>query len=191
VVARRLRLRAGVDTFLTESGIVTGEGRLKQAFTRFPVVSLGAEHLAMGHLLRRNVLTCKAPPNNEGYDLICIHPGPRRRGRQIRVQMKSRLATDSDRGFPVKLASLDAFDDLIVVFLNVGHFFRKAKRHSREGARDPESYTFPASYIREHHDRTSSWEKVMTRGLNIERYRSHDGFEQIATALRIEYPSKK
>jgi len=47
----------------------------------------------MGHLRRRNILTYKAPPNNEGYDLICIHPDPRRRrSRQIRVQVKSRLA---------------------------------------------------------------------------------------------------
>ena len=45
-------------------------------FTRFPVVSLGAEHLVMGYLMRRNILAYKAPPNNEGYDLICIHPDP-------------------------------------------------------------------------------------------------------------------
>ena len=33
----------------------------------------------MGHLMRRNVLAYKAPQNNEGYDLICIHPDPRHR----------------------------------------------------------------------------------------------------------------
>ena len=44
---------------------------------RLPVVSESAEHLVMGHLMRRNVLTYKAPPGNEGYDLICIHPDPR------------------------------------------------------------------------------------------------------------------
>ncbi|HQH28299.1 MAG TPA: hypothetical protein PLP17_12950, partial [Oligoflexia bacterium] len=92
-------------------------------FTRFPVVSHGAEYLVMGYLMRRNILTYKAPPNNEGYDLICIHPDPRKKGRQIRVQVKSRLATDCDRGFPVKATSLDAFDFLVVVFLNVGYFF--------------------------------------------------------------------
>lgn len=32
----------------------------------------------MGNLMRRNILTYKAPPMNEGYDLICIHPDPRR-----------------------------------------------------------------------------------------------------------------
>ena len=80
----------------------------KQSFTRYPVISLSAEYLVMGHLMRRNILTYKAPPNNEGYDLICIHPNPRQNSRQIRVQVKSRLATDCDRGFPVKEKSINA-----------------------------------------------------------------------------------
>src|SRR2546427_12876948 len=96
-------------------------------FTRFPVVSLGAEYLVMGYLMRRNILTYKAPPNNEGYDLICIHPDPRHTPSngelaQVRVQVKSRYATDCDRGFPVKETSFGAFDFLIVVFLNIGKF---------------------------------------------------------------------
>src|SRR5438128_7080012 len=99
-------------------------------FTRFPVVSLGAEYLVMGYLMRRNILTYKAPPNNEGYDLICIHPNPRHRPAkgqvaQVRVQVKSRYATDCDRGFPVKEVSFSAFDFLIVAFLNIGTFFGK------------------------------------------------------------------
>ena len=51
--------------------------------------------------VRRNILAYKAPPNNEGYDLICIHPDPRRATKQVRVQVKSRYATDSNRGVPV------------------------------------------------------------------------------------------
>ena len=71
---------------------------------RLPVVSLAAEHLVMGHLLRRNVCTYKAPPGNEGYDLICIHPDPRRNdGKVIRIQVKSRYQTDSNRAFPVNV----------------------------------------------------------------------------------------
>ena len=46
-------------------------------FLRLSVVSEGAEYLVMGNLMRRNILTYKAPPGNEGYDLICIHPDPR------------------------------------------------------------------------------------------------------------------
>ena len=107
----------------------------RRAAARYPVVSLGAEYLVMGHLLRRNILTYKAPPNNDGYDLICIHPDPRVVGPQIRVQVKSRLATDCDRGFPVKGRTLDAFDFLIVVFLNVGNFFGKARHHPGRAGR--------------------------------------------------------
>jgi hypothetical protein len=36
--------------------------------------------------MRRNILTYKAPPNNEGYDLICIHPDPRRVARQVELR---------------------------------------------------------------------------------------------------------
>src|ERR1700746_1950064 len=97
----------------------------KAGFLRFPVISHGAEFLVQGYLMRRNVLAYKAPPNNEGYDLICIHPDPRHKAQgdeaaQVRVQVKSRYATDCDRGFPVKEVSLDAFDFLIVAFLNIG-----------------------------------------------------------------------
>jgi hypothetical protein len=159
--------------------------------TRYPVISLGAEYLVMGHLMRRNILAYKAPPNNEGYDLICIHPSPRVSTKQIRVQVKSRLASDSDRGFPVKARTFDAFDFVIVAFLNVGYFFGKAKKNGcRAGARATDFYTFPTSFIREHHNATSTWEKVRTRGLDIERFRNEDGFEQIAKRLRIPYPEK-
>ena len=171
--------------------VLAATDEMRQTFTRFPVISHGAEFLVMGHLMRRNILAYKAPPNNEGYDVICIHPDPRRKGRQIRIQVKSRLATDSDRGFPVKARTLDAFDYLIVVFLNVGYFFGKAKRsRSKDGAREPEFYTFPASFIRLHHDARSSWEKVRTRGLDIEEFKNEAGFEQIARDLGIPYPEK-
>src|SRR3954454_21389974 len=98
---------------------------MKLDFLRLPVVSAGAEFLVMEFLMRRNILAYKAPPNNEGYDLICIHPDPRKVTRQIRVQVKSRYATDSDRGFPVKERTFEAFDFLIVAFLNIGNYFGK------------------------------------------------------------------
>ena len=167
------------------------ETEAKRSFTRYPVVSHGAEYLVMGHLMRRNILTYKAPPRNEGYDLICIHPDPRTSTRQIRVQVKSRLATDCGRGFPVKAKTLDAFDYLVVVFLNVGYFLHKRRRHPvEEGARDPEFYTLPASFIREHHDTRTSWHKVDTRGLDLDPYKDEVGFEQIARELGIPYPDR-
>jgi len=163
----------------------------RRAAARYPVVSLGAEYLVMGHLLRRNVLTYKAPPNNDGYDLICIHPDPRVAGPQVRVQVKSRLATDCDRGFPVKARTLDSFAFLVVAFLNVGHFFGKSRlRPGRAGAATPEFYTLPVAFVRQHHRPSSSWEKVHTRGLDLDAYRDELGFEQIAQALTIPYPEK-
>src|SRR5687767_9254388 len=135
---------------------------------RLPVVSASSEYLVMGYLMRRNVLAYKAPPNNEGYDLICIHPEPRHvpkktEAAQVRVQVKSRYATDCDRGFPLKEVSLDAFDFLIIVFLNIGKF--KGKNDGSNGNNEIEFYTLPNEFIRKHHNATSSWQKVRLRGL--------------------------
>lgn len=146
----------------------------------------------MGYLMRRNILAYKAPPNNEGCDLICIHPNPRTAGGQLRIQVKSRLATDCDRGFPVKARTFDAFDFLVVVFLNAGYFLRKGKRSkSIQGRSTPEFYTFPVSFIRQNHNASSSWEKVRTRGLDLIQYRDDAGFELVAKALNISYPLNK
>jgi hypothetical protein len=168
---------------------------MKQDFLRLPVVAAGAEFLVMGHLMRRNILAYKAPPNNEGYDLICIHPDPRHNPlpgevAQVRVQVKSRYATDCDRGFPVKAVSLDAFDFLIVVFLNIGKFF--GRNDGSSGEREPEFYTLPREFIKEHHDATSSWRKVKLRSLEaeIECFKNQDGFELVAQMLGVGQPRK-
>jgi hypothetical protein len=156
-----------------------------------PVVSLSAEHLVMGYLLRRNILTYKAPPGNEGYDLICIHPDPRRQGgRAVRVQVKSRYQTDCGRGFPVKGKTIAGFDFLVVAFLNIGKFF--GHHDGTTGADAPEFFTFPQEFIRNHHEATTSWEKVHLRGLEaeIEQFKGEAGFEQIAKALDVERPRR-
>jgi len=144
--------------------------------------------LAIGFLMRRNILTYKAPPNNEGYDLICIHPDPRQSiTKQIRVQVKSRYQTDCDRAFPVKERTFAAFDYLIVVFLNIGYFYRK--KPVFDGFKDPEFYTLPADWIRSHHRIVESgWQKVHTRGETLDAYKNERGIELIAKDLGIDYP---
>jgi hypothetical protein len=167
----------------------------KGSFLRFPVISRGAEHLVMGYLMRRNILTYTAPPNNEGYDLICIHPDPRHRPKkgqatQVRVQVKSRYATDCDRGFPVKEASFDAFDFLIIAFLNIGQFKRGGD--GTTGLQEPEFYTLSNKFIRKHHIVSGGWQKVRLRSLQkkIERYKNEAGFELIAAKLGILQPCR-
>ena len=157
---------------------------------RLPVVSLGAEHLVIGHLMRRNILTYKAPPNNEGYDLICIHPDPRQKStRVVRVQVKSRYQTDCDRSVLVRQESFGAFDYLIAVFLNIGFFFR---RIGKEGGKEsPEFLTLPQKFIQEHHYQApSGFQKIRTRGLDVSAFKDEVGFEQIASDLGIDYPSR-
>ena len=168
----------------------------EKSWLRLPVVSASSEYLVMGYLMRRNILAYKAPTNNEGYDLICIHPNPRnvpKHGQlaQVRVQVKSRYASDCDRGFPLKEMSLDAFDFLIVVFLNIGKFY--GKNDGSDGLRELEMYTLPNDFIRKHHIATSSWQKVRLRNLEheIEKYKGEAGFEQIANCLGVPKPTKQ
>jgi hypothetical protein len=170
-------------------------GEAGRDWLRLPVVTAGSECLVMGHLMRRNILTYKAPPGNEGYDLICIHPDPRHQPgpeekAQIRVQVKSRYATDCDRGFPVKEKSLDAFDYLIVAFLNIGNFY--GRNDGSTGWREPEYFTLSQAFIREHHEPSSTWEKVRLKKLEdeIQAFKNEEGFEQIAKALGISRPQK-
>ena len=168
---------------------------MAKKWLQFPVISAGAEHLVMGHLMRRNILAYEAPPRNEGYDLICIHPDPRhkrKRGKkaQVRVQVKSRYATDCGRAFPVKEVSLDAFDFLIVAFLNIGRF--SAGKDGSTGAAPVEFYTLPRSFVCEHHHKGKVWQRVRLRPLEaqIQKYKDEAGFELIAKALGIPQPTR-
>jgi hypothetical protein len=103
--------------------------------------------------------------------------------------VKSRYQTDCDRAFPVKERTFAAFDFLIIAFLNIGYFYRQ--RPAREGLCDPEFYTLPRDFIKEHHRVVASgWEKVKTKHLDLEPFKNELGFDLIAAALGVPYPSR-
>ena len=167
---------------------------IRRSPLRLPVVSEGAEYLVMGMLMRRNILTYKAPPMNEGHDLIAIHPDPRydpapKELTQVRIQVKSRYQTDCDRGFPLRPSTINAFDYVVVVFQNIGKFY--GRNNGLSGEAPPEIFTLPREFVRKHHSE-SGWRKVRLRGLEstIEKYRNVAGFEQIAADLGVRRPHK-
>jgi len=172
----------------------TSPSPTKKKVLLLPAVSLGAEHLAMGYLLRRNILTYKAPPNNEGYDLICIHPNHKIKSKTLKIQVKSRMQSDHGWGFPLKEKNLDSFDFLIVVFLNIGYYNRKSKHATKEGLKPIDIYTFPNEFIKRiYKTGQKGMAKVnITKELRqeIEKYKNEKGFELIAKKLKIEYPER-
>ena len=109
---------------------------------------------------------------------------------QARIQVKSRYATDCNRGFPIKAAALDAFDFLVVAFLNIGRFY--GKHDGLTGERDAEFFPLTPQFVKDHHHTTSSWEKVLLAGLDTELkpFAGGTGFELIASALGVPRPRR-
>ena len=162
---------------------------------QLPIVAESAENLVMGYLMRRNILTFKAPPKNEGYDLIAIHPDPKHIAKKakfplIRIQVKSRYATDCNKSFMVKEKSFKGFDYLIAVFLNIGKF--GGKNNGSSGAKNIEFYTLPRKLIKKYHYKSGKWEKETLHPYlkELEKYKDEAGFELIAKALGVKKPQK-
>jgi len=158
-----------------------------------PAVSLSAEYLVMGHLLRRNILTYKAPPNNMGYDLICIHPDPTKAEKHVRVQVKSRYQTDCDWKFPLREVTFEAFDFVALVLLNVGYFYNP-RTEEDNGARDPKIFFLPREVARSVYSVVASgFNRVDLNKLTEEQrdsYSLENGVELIADELDILYPDR-
>lgn len=126
------------------------------------IESVGAEHLVMGYLMREGIQTYMADQRQEGYDLICINP---KNSTQLLIQVKSRWATNCDRGFPLGNTKSDF---VAIVFLNSGGMGGK-----KCVKKDPEIYIVPTKLCLKYRS-NSGWRKVETRKIpNLELYQNN------------------
>jgi hypothetical protein len=123
----------------------------------------GAEFLVCAHLLIDGIPAYKTYTQMPGYDLVAVNP---ELGTSARIQVKSRWASDSDHGFPLK--NLDA-DFVVFVLLNRGNRYR-----SKEIVKQaPEMFVFPMEVVASVR-RDDGWHKVMTKRIvNRDDYREN------------------
>ena len=150
---------------------------------RLGVVPQGAEYLVMGYLMCRNVQVDKAKPNNKGYDLVCVHPG-RSKTKPLRIQVKSRSQEENDGSVPLSKRTINGFDYLVAVFLNI----------TKKQPIRPEFYTVSQQWVRDHHQQyPSGGGKVFLKkkGMKdeMEAFKDARGLEQIARELRVPRPA--
>lgn len=120
--------------------------------------SEGAEFLVLGLLLVEGIQAIKAYTRFPGYDLLAFNPDG---GRQCRIQVKSRWATNYDRAFPMK-----NFDCDIVVHVALNRGYRGRRRVSPGAGRStPQIYVLPVDVVRAAQDPKSSWGKVHLRNI--------------------------
>jgi hypothetical protein len=101
--------------------------------------SEGAEFLVLANLLIRDIQATKAYTNFPGWDVLAVNP---KTGKQARVQVKSRWATDSGN-FLVQNFECDF---VVLVYLNRGFNFSKRGR-DENGIKDPQFWIFPTTYL--------------------------------------------
>ena len=120
----------------------------------------GAEFLVLAYLLIEGVQAIKAYTRYPGYDLIATDPD---HGTSCRIQVKSRWATDYDRGFP--LSDLDT-DFVVLVALNRGYRYKRQKTDDASAGRHaPELYVFPIGLLKPMVQTSGGWSKVNLRNV--------------------------
>jgi hypothetical protein len=128
--------------------------------------SEGAEFLVLGHLLLAGVPCFKAYVNFPGYDLVATNSDT---GRSVRIQVKSRWATNYDKSFPIKNFGCEF---VVHVALNRGYRFGKTPKEGDTGVRQPDYYVFPVEVIRRAQNEGDKWGKVTISNIpNFQQYR--------------------
>ncbi len=140
--------------------------------------SEGAEFLVLGHLLLEGVPCFKAYVNFPGYDLVATNPES---GKSIRIQVKSRWATNYDKSFPIKNFGCEF---LVHVALNRGFRFGKKPKAEDDGVREPDYYVFPVEVVKAAQNEGDKWGKVTITNIpEFQQYKSawHLIRDQLAT----------
>lgn len=78
------------------------------------------------------------------------------------------------------------------ILTNTPHWVTAFWDRTPSGERGPEFYTFPRKFIQEHHEATSTWQKVGLRNIaaEIECFKNEAGFELVAQKLGVSRPRK-
>ena len=147
------------------------------------LVSQGSEYLVMGYLMCRNIRVDKARPNTKGYDLVCMPA--RRHTKPLRIQVKSRSQLKNDGSVSIDKRTIDGFDYLVAVFLNIT---------KKQPIARPEFYTVSQQWVRDHHQQyPSGGGKVFLKkkGMKdeMEAFKDTRGLEEIARELGVPRPA--
>ncbi len=175
-----------------------------------PIMSVAAKRLVMEQLALRNLAALRIRDRSEGHDIDCFdpRPGPPDVRPVKRLRVKNRYQIDCNRKVFVNKSSLNDFDFLVVVFLNVGYFYGRGPQE--DDPLEPEFYVLPRDSVREHLEIVASrlnkscpplpemgpWGRVVKipSGLHrlsiplagMEQFKNEQGFELIARALDVE-----
>ncbi len=133
----------------------------------------GAEFLVCGNLLIEGIATYKTYTQMKGYDLISIDPD---HGTSAKIQVKSRWATDSDRGFLIK--NFDT-DFVVLALLNRAYHYSEKKKKTGVGKFPPEYFVLPVNVVKVAQSKNSSLGKVLSKNIpELEKYRDAWGLER-------------
>jgi hypothetical protein len=171
-------MEADVRDDLTSENSTVG---IQQASSRLDtsLEAAGAEFLVLGNLLIEGIQAFKAYANFPGYDIVATNP---EHNRSCRIQVKSRWATDFNRGFPIR--NFDC-DFVVLVALNRGYRYRRKPTSADMGKRVPQCYIFPTAIVRAAQRPTSKLGIVPLGNIaDLDHYR--DNWELVKAFLQVE-----
>jgi hypothetical protein len=143
--------------------------------------SEGAEFLVLGELLIRGIHATKSYTGFTGWDVLAANP---RTGKTARIQVKARLATDFDGGFPIK--NVDS-DFVVLVALNRGYRY-KFKNRKESGVKPVEYFVIPIASVKKAIKQGRTWgsmPKVHLQHLDTNKEELQDNWKSIQKFLGV------